>query len=171
MPTLTPADPSQAGNFEDFFHDNNPDYTRYGGPYGTWIHPTLVRKISNGHAFQTVRIPYDTGLRILADHPALEKGPVIVNDFARIIVFLLPADTRPEHWNVPGTRFLRPGVTVELPPAAAVRCRDIHWTTPPATHQPFVVSDLTATLTGTPVPVRQTQPQPPRTSRAAGSRR
>ncbi|MGW1275517.1 hypothetical protein ACWD4V_00980 [Streptomyces tsukubensis] len=127
-------------------------FTDYEGPYEGWIHPSLVRKISNGMCFRSVRVPYDTGLTVLKAHPALENGPVIVNPYARVITFLLPADTRPEHWTVPGTRFLRPGVTVEIPPASAVCCRDIHWRTPPDTHRDYLVSDLVAALTGKPTP-------------------
>ncbi|MEW1551803.1 hypothetical protein [Streptomyces tsukubensis] len=127
-------------------------FTDYEGPYGEWIHPTLVRKVPNGAYFRTVRVPHDTGLAVLKAHPGLESGPVIVNPFARIVVFLLPPGTHPEHWIVPGTRFLRPGVTVEIPPAAAVRCRDIHWLTPPGSHRDYLVSDLVAALTGQPAP-------------------
>ncbi|MFF3556240.1 hypothetical protein ACFYXL_22875 [Streptomyces tsukubensis] len=151
MRAAPPAIPSQPGIIAEFLQESSLSYADCWGPYGDWIHPTLVRKITNGRYFRTVRVPYDTGLRALAAHPALESGPVIVNDFARVITFLLPLGTRPEHWNVPGTRFLRPGATVELPPAAAVRCRDIHWMTPPATHRDFVVSDLATAVNGAPL--------------------
>ncbi|MFI1012635.1 hypothetical protein [Streptomyces sp. NPDC020965] len=157
-----PAAPQRPGIIGEYVLDNGRDYPAYDSGHQSWINPRLVRKVRNGVYFQTVRVPYDTGMNAVRTHPALEQGPVVVNDFARVITLLIPRDTEPEQWNVPGTRFLRPGVTVEIPPATAVRCRDIHWLTPPAAHRPYVVADIVAALTGAPAPA------PPPDSRPAG---
>ncbi|MBY6307571.1 hypothetical protein BV309_34250 [Streptomyces clavuligerus] len=111
-----------------------------------WIRRTRVSRVPNGRYFQAVRVPYERALKVLEDHPDLAHGPVVINPFARIAVFLLPRGTRPGQWTVPRTRFLRPGATVEIPPAVAVGGPDIHWPTPP-THQPYQVDDLITALT------------------------
>ncbi|MGW1280197.1 hypothetical protein ACWD4V_25030 [Streptomyces tsukubensis] len=175
MRSPAPTAPAQRGIIGEYLHENGLDYPAYGGQCESWIHATEVSKVPNGEHFQTVRVPYEPALWALRAHPELAEGPVVVNPYAYVVTFLIPRSARREHWEVPGTRFLRPGVTVEIPPAVAVRCWDIHWLTPPQTHREYTVGDLAAVLTGTPAlaPVLAPAPaparvrQPRRRSRAA----
>ncbi|MER7047046.1 hypothetical protein [Streptomyces jumonjinensis] len=153
MRSPAPAAPPQRGIIEEYLHENGLAYPTYGGPYEGWIRPTEVSRVPTGEHFQAVRVPYESAMRTLTAHPGLAHGPVVVNDYPRVVTFLIPRSTRPGHWNVPGTRFLRPGVIVEIPPAVAVRCRDIHWLTPPGTHRDYTVADLVAALTGSPASI------------------
>ncbi|MFI8932496.1 hypothetical protein ACIG3E_33140 [Streptomyces sp. NPDC053474] len=115
-----------------------------------WILPTTVLRVANGEHFQAVRVAFGDAQRALKADPDLREGPVICGNGNGHMIFLLPPGTRPDQWDVPGTRFLRDGVTVEVPPVCAVRGPDIHWLTPPYAHRPLDGARLRHALTGTP---------------------
>ncbi len=82
--------------------------------------------ITCGRYFQTVRVPYREAE---AAHTLLDpRGPVLANLLAGACHFILdPGVAAADRWDVPGTRLLREGTRIDIPPPFAVSGRDMRW--------------------------------------------
>ncbi|RLU82483.1 hypothetical protein CTZ27_29565 [Streptomyces griseocarneus] len=128
-----------------------------------WVPDDCVRSVPADAHWHAVRVPFADGqhaLRALGT----SIGPVIASKLAGHVTFLLNLHSLPS-WNVIGTRLLRPGTMVEIPPAATTQGPDVHWLVLPGrgTTDP---KTLQAALTGAPAAAEQLEPAGGRQSRA-----
>ncbi|MFD4634820.1 hypothetical protein ACFVYR_35915 [Streptomyces sp. NPDC058284] len=158
MPAITP--PRTGTPFEDTAAPVN--------RHPEWIRPGSVGRVPNGTYFQAARVAHADARRALQADPGLLSAPVICSNAGGHLIFLLPPHASRDDWDVPGTRFLRDGVSVEIPPVGAVHGPDIHWLTRPEGHQALDPARLRGALTGTPfvpprrAPARRTRRAKPR---------
>ena len=130
-----------------------------------WVPRTRTVPVLSGPHFQSVRVP-----AVWAEqaHQILGKasGPVLANALAGIWHFLLEPDSvTAGDWDLHGTRLVRPGTAVAVPPAFIVSGSDARWVVRPGqgTTDP---ADLRAALTGRPLPPAPARPVQGRGRRA-----
>ncbi|MFD7919634.1 hypothetical protein ACFV3R_10455 [Streptomyces sp. NPDC059740] len=129
-----------------------------------WVPRVQTLGLPCGQYFDAVRADADTAASahaILGPH----SGPVLANSDTRTWFFLLePGAVAPGSWKVRGSRLLRPGTVISVPPAFITTGRDVRWVILPGfgTTRP---DDLRAALDGrTPPP-----PAPHRRARRTAS--
>jgi hypothetical protein len=122
-----------------------------------WVPLTRTVAVLTGPHFQSVRVP-----AVWAEqaHAVLGTacGPIVGNALAGIWHFLLePGSLKAGDWNLYGTRLVRPGTAVAVPPAFIVSGNDARWVVHPGqgTTDP---ADLLAALTGRPLPPAPARP-------------
>jgi hypothetical protein len=120
-----------------------------------WLPWTRTVSLPCGLYFEAVRVPAQWARDA---HAVLgpDSGGVLANQLSGTWIFL------PDTWTLHGTRLVRRGTAVEVPPAFVVSGRDVHWaalpgrgtTTPQAlatalTLRPSATSALTGPQSGT----------------------
>ncbi|MFF4531608.1 hypothetical protein ACFY1P_20345 [Streptomyces sp. NPDC001407] len=135
-----------------------------------WVPLDRVRSIAAGDRWHAIRVPYDDGrcaLRALQSYD-VRIGPVIANELAGHVTFLIELHLLTV-WNVHGTRLLRPGTMVEIPPPTTTHGKDVRWLVLPEKDGGTHPRDLKRALTGAP-PATVRLPQPARTTRRRAPR-
>ncbi|MFI0219792.1 hypothetical protein [Streptomyces lydicus] len=123
-----------------------------GTPDPAWVPRVQTLGLPCGQYFDAVRVGVDSAVsahEILGPH----SGPVLANSHTRTWFFLLePGAVMPGFWEVRGSRLLRPGTIISVPPVFITTGRDVRWVILPGrgTTRP---DDLRAALGGrTPPP-------------------
>ncbi|MFF1712234.1 hypothetical protein [Streptomyces sp. NPDC058268] len=111
--------------------DDLTDLTRYsaqphdGLPF--WVPRIQTQQVRCGEHFEAIRAPVTEAERahqILGSH----SGPVLANFYTKIWYFLLePGLVTPQAWTVRGTRLMRAGALIAIPPASITYGRDVRW--------------------------------------------
>lgn len=121
-------------------------------PEPAWVPRAQTLGLPCGQYFDAVRAGADSAAsahEILGPH----SGPVLANSDTRTWFFLLePGAVAPGSWEIRGSRLLRPGTIISVPPAFITTGRDVRWVVLPGrgTTRP---DDLRAALDGrTPPP-------------------
>ncbi|WP_329020626.1 helix-turn-helix transcriptional regulator [Streptomyces sp. NBC_01601] len=92
-----------------------------------WVPQVRTIRIPCGEHFEAIRVPAGEARRA---HEALgpANGPVLACSYTQTWHFLLDPNTIvAAAWNVPGTRLLRQGTLLGIPPAFVTRGRDVRW--------------------------------------------
>ncbi|MFG2210472.1 hypothetical protein [Streptomyces sp. NPDC048638] len=127
--------------------DDLTDLTRYSAQpddgLPLWVPRVQTQQMPCGAHFDAVRAPAVEAERahhILGAH----SGPLLANFYTKTWYFLLePGLVTPQSWAVRGTRLMRTGVLIAIPPASTTHGRDVRWvvlpeqgrTDPHALHQ------------------------------------
>lgn len=110
-----------------------PEATKAPAPGIRWLPASgLIVSRAAGVYWEAVRVSSSDAQQALqaARPPQNWNGPVIANDYTNAWTFLLARGPK-TRWDVPGSRILRHGTRVAIPPAAARRGPDAHWAIPP----------------------------------------
>ncbi|WP_164662335.1 LuxR C-terminal-related transcriptional regulator [Streptomyces sp. S1D4-20] len=92
-----------------------------------WVPQVRTIRIPCGEQFDAIRVPAGEARRA---HEVLgpASGPVLACTYTQTWHFLLDPNTIvAAAWNVPGTRLLRQGTVLGIPPAFVTRGRDVRW--------------------------------------------
>lgn len=96
-----------------------------------WVPQVRTIRIPCGEQFDAIRVPASEARRA---HEVLgpDSGPVLACTYTQTWHFLLELHTIvAAAWNVPGTRLLRQGTLLGIPPAFVTRGRDVRWIVQP----------------------------------------
>ncbi|MGW0770829.1 hypothetical protein [Streptomyces sp. NPDC002676] len=101
--------------------------------YMDWVPRRQTLRIACGTRFDAVRVPADIAARAL-DLLGPGTGPVLATNYTQIWHFLLrPGLIQPGRWETPGTRVLRRGTLIAVPPCDITAGDDVRWVVPPGT--------------------------------------
>ncbi|MFD3422431.1 hypothetical protein [Streptomyces decoyicus] len=92
-----------------------------------WVPQVQTIAVPCGRYFDAVRADADIAV---GAHKILGPGcgPVLANSDTRAWFFLLePGAMEPGSWRVRGSRLLRPGTLIAIPPAFITNGRDVRW--------------------------------------------
>ncbi|WP_055522784.1 helix-turn-helix transcriptional regulator [Streptomyces graminilatus] len=92
-----------------------------------WVPQVRTIRIPCGEHFDAIRAPANEAQRA---HEVLgpASGPVLACTYTKTWHFLLdPTTGTPPPWDVPGTRFLRRGTLLGIPPAFVTHGLDVRW--------------------------------------------
>jgi len=92
-----------------------------------WVPQVRTIRIPCGEQFDAIRVPASEARRA---HEVLgpASGPILACTYTQTWHFLLEPNTIvAAAWNVPGTRLLRQGTLLGIPPAFVTRGRDVRW--------------------------------------------
>lgn len=92
-----------------------------------WVPHVWTVRIPCGQRFDAIRVPAGEAARAHAIlGPA--SGPVLASAYTQAWHFLLDLGAvAPGSWDAPGTRLLRPGTFLGVPPAHITYGRDVRW--------------------------------------------
>ncbi len=127
------------------------------GDLPLWVPRVWTVRIPCGRHFEAIRVPAGEAARAHAIlGPA--SGPVLASAYAQSWHFLLDLGAvSPGSWDVPGTRLLRPGTILGVPPAHITFGRDVRWVVLPGQGEtdPAALQDAVAGRASMPSAVRR----------------